>query len=287
MTQQPSNEPTNPHASYRRPPPFLLVPRLLLSRQLNEPINQSCVQIYSARLPAARDSLYSAAERRLAAATTSPGYSGGRGGRGSGSGNDCERRRGTTTSVAAAAAARRCSMASSSRVAAARPGVAARSGAAKAVALAARKRGSRDRKPTLPFKNQGNGKGRASPPVDSSSSSSSRCEEPAVVTTTVGKGGAQRSNDQQQVKAEVKAKVKGDPAAAGAAASQAATKGFHRRKINHNGKKKSSPLYPKPPPSASVDPLGVYFKTLKKIKLLKADEEVVLGRRIQRGESCM
>ncbi|CAN0295222.1 unnamed protein product [Ectocarpus sp. 12 AP-2014] len=35
--------------------------------------------------------------------------------------------------------------------------------------------------------------------------------------------------------------------------------------------------------SSDANPLNVYFKTLKKIKLLKPDEEVVLGRQIQRG----
>lgn len=40
------------------------------------------------------------------------------------------------------------------------------------------------------------------------------------------------------------------------------------------------------PPSSSSGSgtLDSYFKTLKKVKLLKPDEEVVLGRRIQRGE---
>ena len=51
----------------------------------------------------------------------------------------------------------------------------------------------------------------------------------------------------------------------------------------------AAPVTPPPPPtSASADSLTAYFKTLKKIKLLKPDEEVVLGRRIQRGEpACL
>lgn len=100
---------------------------------------------------------------------------------------------------------------------------------------------------------------------------------------------------QQHPKVGEEPRVAGAVVGAGAAVANPppqAAKGF-RRKGNTNKKRaaaaaaaggRTTPPPPKPPSSSSADALTAYFKTLKKIKLLKPDEEVVLGRRIQRGE---
>ncbi|CAM9995392.1 unnamed protein product, partial [Ectocarpus sp. 8 AP-2014] len=194
----------------------------------------------------------------------------------------------------AAAAVSRCSMASSGRKAAARPGVAARSGAARAAASATRKRG-RDRVPP-----------------SSSSAGVAVKDRAATDVGAVDKQSRARGTGSQATAQTAAAKGGGGGALAN---PPPPAKGFRRKNSGGGGKKKKttaaaaeskagaaggvappskdvSPSVPAVTVSAAsssslsssdANPLNVYFKTLKKIKLLKPDEEVVLGRQIQRG----
>ncbi|CBN79859.1 chloroplast RNA-polymerase sigma factor precursor [Ectocarpus siliculosus] len=200
----------------------------------------------------------------------------------------------------AAAAVSRCSMASSSRKAAARPGVAARSGAARAAASATRKRG-RDRVPP-----------------SSSSAGVAVKDRAATDVGAVDKQSRARGAGSQATAPTAAAKGGGGGGGGALANPPPPAKGFRRKNSGGGGKKKkttaaaaaeskagaaggvappSKDVSPSVPavtvsaPSSSLssssssdaNPLNVYFKTLKKIKLLKPDEEVVLGRQIQRG----
>ncbi|CAB1106413.1 unnamed protein product [Ectocarpus sp. CCAP 1310/34] len=196
----------------------------------------------------------------------------------------------------AAAAVSRYSMASSSRKAAARPGVAARSGAARAAAAATRKRG-RDRVPQSSSSAGAAVKDRAATDVGAvdkqlrARGAGSQARAPTVAA--MGGGGRALANPPPPAKGfrrknsgsgkkkkitAAAAESKADTAGGVAPPSKEVSPSVPAKTVSAMSSSSSSSSS-----SSDANPLNVYFKTLKKIKLLKPDEEVVLGRQIQRG----
>ncbi|CAM9416394.1 unnamed protein product [Ectocarpus sp. 13 AM-2016] len=195
----------------------------------------------------------------------------------------------------AAAAVSRCSMASSSRKAAVRPGVAARSGAARAAASATRKRG-RGRVPQSSSSTGVAVKDRAATDVgavDKQSRAKGASSQAIAPTAAAMGGGGASANLPPPAKGFRRKnsgggkKKKTTAATAAAAESKADAAGGVAPPLQDVSPSVPAKTVSAPSSSSSsssdANPLNVYFKTLKKIKLLKPDEEVVLGRQIQRG----